>query len=397
MQDVPYEEQLHRKSAELERLFGRDFIDQIHPSPREHAYRNKMEFTFGDEFKDGPLALGMHKKRSFYDIVTVGGCRLVDEDFRQILLFTRDYFAAGDGAGCFTFYHRRRHAGYLRHLLVRKAARTGEILLALVTTSQEEHDLAPWLAGVKELPLTGIVNGVLHIVNDGVADTVQADEVRLLYGRDYFYEEALGLSFKITPFSFFQTNSWGAEVLYGLVRDFVGKAGLEKPVIYDLYCGTGTIAQILAPLAERVVGVDIVPEAIAAARENAVHNGLHNCEFVSGDVLAVLGGAGVMRGAARNAGHPPLQDETVAKPDLVVLDPPRAGLHPKALPKILALAAPHLVYVSCQPTSLARDLAALREGGYAATRATAVDMFPHTPNVEVVVGLKLCQPTEGRV
>jgi 23S rRNA (uracil-5-)-methyltransferase RumA len=364
MQEVPYAEQLDRKSAELERLFGRGFIDQIYPSPRENAYRNKMEFSFGDECKDGPLALGLHKKRSFYDIVTVGGCQLVDEDFRQLLLYTRDYFANG-----YTFYHRRRHCGYLRHLLVRKAARTGEILLALVTTSQEEHDLSPWLAGVRSLPLTGSVSGALHVVNDGVADAVQADEVRLLYGRDFFYEEVLGLRFKVTPFSFFQTNTLGAEVLYGLVRDFVAATGLEKPVAYDLYCGTGTIAQLLAPLAEKVVGVDLVAEAIAAARENAQLNGLHNCKFVAGDVLAAL-------------------DALADKPDLIVLDPPRAGLHPKALPKIIARAAPHLIYVSCQPKSLARDLAAFRAAGYAVARATAVDMFPHTPNVEVVVGMR---------
>jgi 23S rRNA (uracil-5-)-methyltransferase RumA len=364
MQDVAYDEQLRRKTAELESLFGLGFIDYIHPSPRELAYRNKMEFSFGDEHKDGPLALGLHKKRSFYDIITVSGCQLVDEDFRRILLYTHDYFANG-----YTFYHRRRHIGYLRHLLVRKAARTGEILVALVTTSQEDHDLSPWLSGVKELPLSGTIAGVLHIVNDSVADTVQADEVRLLSGRDYFYEEILGLGFKITPFSFFQTNSWGAEVLYGLVRDFVVGASLEKPIIYDLYCGTGTIAQILAPLAERVVGVDIISEAIAAAWENAQHNGLHNCEFVCGDVLNVLGEA---------------SSET---PALIVLDPPRAGLHPKALPKIIALGVSHIIYVSCQPKSLARDLVAFREAGYAVTRATAVDMFPHTPNVEVVAAL----------
>ena len=223
------------------------------------------------------------------------------------------------------------------------------------------------------------------MVNDSVADVVRSDETRILYGRDYFYEELLGLRFRISAFSFFQTNSLGAEVLYSTAREFVGdlydgdsakgaekteegKAGEEKRdrVVFDLYSGTGTIAQLMAPLAKKVVGVEIVEEAVDAARENAALNGLDNCEFIAGDVLKVL-------------------DELEEKPDLIILDPPRDGVHPKALGKILAYGVERIVYISCKPTSLARDLVRFLEEGYRAERVVCCDMFPWTGNVETVV------------
>ena len=199
--------------------------------------------------------------------------------------------------------------------------------------------------------------------NDSLADVVQSDETEILYGQDYFYEELLGLRFKISPFSFFQTNSLGAEVLYSKVRDYIGDTAGQ--VVFDLYSGTGTIAQILAPVAEKVVGVEIVEEAVEAARENAARNGLSNCEFIAGDVLKVVGD---------------LKD----KPDLIVLDPPRDGVHPKALNQIIDFGVKRMVYVSCKPTSLQRDLVTLQERGYRMVRACCVDMFPGTGNCEVV-------------
>ena len=200
--------------------------------------------------------------------------------------------------------------------------------------------------------------------NDSLADVVQSDETQVLFGQDFFYEELLGLRFKISPFSFFQTNSLGAEVLYGTVREYIGDTAGQ--VIFDLYSGTGTIAQILAPVAEKVIGVEIVEEAVEAARENAARNGLSNCEFIAGDVLKVVGG---------------LED----KPDLIVLDPPRDGVHPKALSQIIDFGVNRMVYVSCKPTSLQRDLITLQERGYRVERVCCVDMFPGTGNVETVV------------
>lgn len=366
-QTLPYEEQLRLKQEQvrklLEPVLGEAPMEPIVASPVNRGYRNKMEYSFGDEEKGGPLTLGMHKKGSFYDIVTVGGCQIADADFAAILTATREYFA---GAGT-PFYQKMRHTGYLRHLLVRKASFTGQILAVLVTSSQalpeEEALLQGWRDTLLSLPLAGVLTGVLHTVNDSLADVIRNDGTEVLYGQDFFCEKLLGLTFRITPFSFFQTNSPGAEALYEKVRDYAGST--DGKVIYDLYSGTGTIAQILAPVAEQVVGVEIVPEAAEAARANAADNGLFNCRFLAGDVLKVL-------------------DSLKEKPDRIILDPPRDGVHPKALPKIIAYGVERIVYISCKPTSLARDLEAFIAGGYRAERVCAVDMFPGTAGVEVV-------------
>lgn len=370
---LPYEEEVKIKEGQIRKLLTGVLARQERPwifegikkSPECYGYRNKMEFSFGDEVKDGPLALGMHKRGSFYDIVTVDHCQIVDEDYRKILSFTRDYFAERN----VSFFHRLRHTGYLRHLLVRKAKRTGEILAALVTTSQEEVDLTAYKKGLLALSLNGSLAGILHITNDAVADVVQSDRTEILYGRDFFEEELLGLRFKISVFSFFQTNSLSAEVLYQTVRDYVGDLtdgeGKADKVVYDLYSGTGTIAQLLSPVAKKVIGVEIVEEAVEAARENAKRNGLTNCEFIAGDVLKVL-------------------DQIKEKPDMIVLDPPRDGIHPKALTKIISYGIDRIVYISCKPTSLVRDLEVFLEEGYYVEKAVAVDQFPFTTGIETV-------------
>ena len=330
-----------------------------------------MEFSFGDEVKDGPLALGMHKRGSFYDIVTTPECRIVHPDFCRILVATKEYFEELGVA----FYKKLQHQGYLRHLLVRRAVKTGEILVDLVTSTQrdylgertEEEVLAEWTKKLVGLPLDGKLAGILHTENDSLADVVQSDATHILYGQDYFYEELLGLRFRISPFSFFQTNSLGAEVLYDTARGFVGDT--KDRVVFDLYSGTGTIAQILAPVAKKVVGVEIVEEAVRSAQVNARLNGLENCEFLAGDVLKVI-------------------DELQDKPDLIVVDPPRDGIHPKALGKIIDFGVDRIVYISCKPTSLVRDLVVLQEKGYRMEKGCAVDMFPGTGNVETVCLLK---------
>ena len=369
-QNLPYEEQLAMKEAQIKKMMdeavnGEYIWEGVKPSPVKQAYRNKMEFSFGDEYKDGPIALGMHKRGSFHDIVNVTDCQIVDEDYRKILACTLE---ASKESGL-PYYHRMRHTGYFRHLLVRKAVKTKEILVNLVTTTETDAQafLDTWVKKLLELELDGKMTGILHTKNDSVADVVKDEGTEVLYGQDYFYEELLGLKFKITPFSFFQTNSLGAEVLYETAREYIGD--INEKVIFDLYSGTGTIAQILAPVAKKVVGVEIVEEAVEAAKENAALNGLDNCTFWAGDVLKVI-------------------DELGEVPDLIMLDPPRDGVNPKALMKILNFGVDRLVYIACKPTSLARDLEMIQGRGYKVEKISCVDLFPNTYHVETVVLLQ---------
>lgn len=361
-QNLPYEEQLKMKEEQVhammdEAVNGEYIWEGVKPSPVTQEYRNKMEFSFGDEFKDGPLALGMHKRGSTYDVVNVSQCQIVDADYRKILTATLEW-ASATGQ---TYYHKMRHEGYFRHLLVRKAVKTGEILIDLVTSTQAEVDFAPWVEKLLALELEGKIAGILHTKNDSLADVVKDEGTEVLHGQSYFYEELLGLKFKITPFSFFQTNSLGAEVLYEIARDYMGST--KDKVVFDLYSGTGTIAQILAPVAKKVVGVEIIEEAVKAAKENAKLNGLDNCTFWAGDVLKVI-------------------DDLGEVPDLIMLDPPRDGVHPKALEKIIGFGVDKMVYIACKPTSLARDLEMLQGRGYKVERIACVDLFPNTYHVE---------------
>ena len=415
---LPYEEQCALKEGQVRSLLADavrgsseeamrgtsadplPWFEGIIASPVQLGYRNKMEFTFGDSYRDGPLALGMHKRGSFYDIVDADHCVIVDEDYRKILRATRDFFAERKTP----YFHRRTHAGYLRHLLVRKAAGTGEILLDLVTTTQlpaehaersaaarvvkpsmetvleqqeetivetagqieEEQMLREYTQLLLSLPLQGSFAGILHTKNDSVADVIKDEGTQVLFGRPYFMEEMLGLAFKVTPFSFFQTNSHGAAVLYETARRYIADVEAHHGTVYDLYCGTGTITQLMAPVSGKVIGVEIVPEAVEAAKENAQRNGISNCEFLCGDVLKVL-------------------DGIEEKPDMIILDPPRDGIHPKALPKILSYGVKYILYISCKPTSLARDLPAFMEAGYKPARGVCVDQFPWTTGIETVV------------
>ena len=370
-QTVSYENQLKIKEGMVRDLLkdhvNDDIWEEIKGSPKVHGYRNKMEFSFGDEVKDGPLALGMHKKNTFHDIVNITDCQIVDNDYNLIVKCALNIAQQME----LPFYHKMRHEGYFRHLVVRRAESSGDILVNIVTTSQVEADLTKLRDALLELPLSGKIIGILHTTNDSLADVVQADKIDILYGQDYFYEEILGLKFKISPFSFFQTNTLGAEILYKTARDFVGET--KDKVIFDLYSGTGTIAQMLAPVAKKVVGVEIVEEAVEAAKVNAELNGLDNCEFIAGDVLKVV-------------------DELEDKPDFIVLDPPRDGIHPKAIQKIIDFGVEQMVYISCKPTSLARDLEVFEAAGYKVKRATAVDQFPNTVHIETVVLLSHKKP-----
>ncbi|MCR4947293.1 MAG: 23S rRNA (uracil(1939)-C(5))-methyltransferase RlmD [Lachnospiraceae bacterium] len=396
-QNLPDEDELAMKREQVEKLLSQVLSDmevdvpvEIVQSPVTESYRNKMEFSFGDEYKNGPLALGMHKRGSFYDIVTVSGCRIVPADFRAVISETLSFFAEYN----VPYLHKNDHTGYLRHLLLRHSVNTGEILADLVTAGQWEEGYAVCTDETGNVPpseseilerwkdrllslessgkLNGKIAGILHTRNDSLADVVKDEGTDILYGRDCITEELLGLKFKITPFSFFQTNSKGAEVLYETVREFVSDSvpGRVGKVLYDLYSGTGTIAQILSPVADRVIGVEIVEEAVRAAEENAGLNGLENTSFICGDVLKIL-------------------DDIEEKPDYIILDPPRDGIHPKALEKIISYGVENMVYISCKPTSLARDLEVFNAKGYRVRRIKCVSMFPKTVHIETVVRLQL--------
>ena len=450
-QTLPYEKQLELKKNQVLEIIDnvyktldsslgikKDYIyDGILPSPEIKGYRNKMEFSFGDEYKGGPLTLGLHKKGSVHDIVNASGCQIVDDDYSKVIDCIVEYFREKQ----IPHYNKNTHQGVLRHLLVRRAVSTGELLVALVTSSQQ--DISEYVSEVSEklngLEYNGKLTGFIHIINDGLGDVVKSDRMHIISGKDWFTEKILGLQFKISPFSFFQTNTKGAEVLYTRARDYVlggemagvGKnsvgvgrdaensridgvclektadssdivdgysekdaenvdladiyfkktkspeaetnAGFKDKVVFDLYSGTGTIAQIIAPVAKKVIGVEIVEEAVEAAKENAAINGLDNCEFIAGDVLKVI-------------------DEIDEKPDYIILDPPREGIHPKAIRKIIDYGVENIVYISCKPTSLSQDLATFETFGYHVERVSNVDMFPGTVHVETVVLLSHKKP-----
>ena len=365
-QTMRHEEEFRLKERQVKRLLENAGIcvqswEGIVPAPSETGYRNKCEFSFGDEEKDGDLALGMRKRMSYYEVVTLKDCNIVDADYLRIIEGTLQFFQERR----VPFYHKARHDGSLRHLVVRKGAATGEILINLVTSSEVPFSVEEFKDMLLGLELDGSVCGILHSVNDGLADVVKSDEMRLLYGRDFFMEKLFDLEFKVSVYSFFQTNSAGAEKLYSIVKEFAGD--VADKTIFDLYCGTGTIGQIMAEAgSKKVLGIELIEEAVVAANENAKRNHLENCTFLAGDVLKMV-------------------DELEERPDLIIVDPPRDGIHPKAIGKIIAFGAPEIVYVSCKPTSLARDLEIFQQEGYQVERVKLMDMFPRTVHVETVV------------
>ena len=364
-QNISHEEEQKLKERQVRGLLkdagiiGYEY-EGIVAAPNLQGYRNKCEFSFGDEEKGGALALGMRKRQSFYEVVNLTDCNIVDSDYLKILEKTLAFFRQAE----VPFYHKMRHDGVLRHLVVRKGAATGEILVNLVTVSDPPFSLDDFKEMLLKLPLEGQICGILHTANDGVADVVKSEGTTILYGKDYFMEKLFNLEFKVSAFSFFQTNTKGAEKLYDIVRDFAGN--VDNKVVFDLYCGTGTIGQIMAEKSQKVIGIELIEEAVLAADENAKRNGLDNCQFIAGDVLKKI-------------------DELEDKPDLIILDPPRDGIHPKAIGKIIGFGAPEIIYVSCKPTSLARDLQIFQEEGYQVKRVKLMDMFPRTVHVETCV------------
>ena len=363
-QGVPYEEQLSNKFGEVKGLLDKKDIRYgellpIEGAPSRYGYRNKMEYTFGDMEKNGPMTLGMHKKKHFMSIVTVDQCQLVHEDFNVILRGVLE-FASSRG---YTHYHKKAHKGLMRHLIVRRGIRTGERLVNVVTSSEDGFDENAFVEMIRALPLENQVVGILRTINDRLADAVYCDELRVLWGRDYYNEEILGLKFKVSAFSFFQTNVDAVERLYSyavsLIDDF------ENKEVFDLYCGTGTITQVLARKAKEVIGIELVEEAVEAAKANAALNGLDNCRFLAGDVFEVLYS---------------LSD----KPEVIVVDPPRVGISSNALEKIIGYGVKQIVYISCNPKSLADNLYYMQYYGYEIKSVKPFDNFPGTKHVETV-------------
>ena len=366
-QKVPYETELMLKHSMIKDLFKEHGIKydndiSINRSPVTRGYRNKMEYTFGDSVKGGPLVLGLHRKRRFYEIVDCLDCNIVDSDFNTIRSKVQAYFREKET----DFYHKMRKEGLLRHLVVRKAMHTGQIMVILVTTSEntlDETRLRLFLHMLLDLDLDGRIYSVYHVLNDSVADAVIPEKIKLIYGKEYITEEMMGLKFKISPFSFFQPNVFTAEKLYQKAFEL---AEIDKTMdVLDLYSGTGTITQLMASVAKSATGIEIVEEAVEKAKENAELNGLDNVNFLCGDVLEEI-------------------EKVGNKYDVVVLDPPRAGISPASLEKILNIDCKKFVYISCNPKTQMENLKTFLERGFEIKDYEIYDQFPNSRHVETI-------------
>ena len=367
-QDYAYEKQLAAKEAQvhdaLVRLggFTEPPVEPIVPADRQYGYRNKLEYSFAPT-EEG-LVLGFHRAGRWDEVIDVEEC-LLTTDVGNAIREAVKRWAREEGLEA---YDQETGAGYLRHLVLREGRNTGQALVLLVTAPGERFD-ADFL--VETLTAFPEVRSIHWAVNDRPAEVTNLPS-RLLWGEEWIEEELCGLRFRIRPNAFLQTNTAMAERLYGLARDAARLTGTET--VFDLYCGTGTIGLSFAREAAAVWGVEVSEESVACAIENAAANGIENARFFAGNVGQSL---------------EELQ-EKAGPPDVVVVDPPRAGLAGKALRRTGALRAPRLVYVSCNPTTLASDLAVLRDDfGYRLERCTPVDMFPHTPHIESVSSLVL--------
>jgi 23S rRNA (uracil1939-C5)-methyltransferase len=362
-QDYAYEQQLASKYGQvtdaLVRLGG--FVDPpldpIAPAASRYHYRNKLEYSF-TATEAGP-ALGFHRAGRWDEVLAIDECLLTTDLGNAIRDAVREW-AQGEGLEA---YDQGAQTGYLRHLVVREGRNTGQALVLLVTAPGERFDADFLIETLRQFPE---VRSIHWATNDSLSEITNLP-TRLLWGDAYIEERILGLQFRVRPNAFLQTNTEMAELLFASVRELAGLTGRET--VYDLYCGTGTIGLSLAGRALTVWGVEISEEAVACAIENAALNGVANAAFFAGNVSQSLA---ELR-------------ERAGPPDLVVVDPPRAGLAGKALRRTGELGAARLVYVSCNPTTLASDLGVLRdEFGYELRRCRPVDMFPHTPHIESV-------------
>jgi len=380
-QPLPYSMQLEAKRQQVyDQLvrIGHLNVPEILPtlpSPKTEYYRNKLEFTASDKrwlYKDEDpetispedrIGLGFHVGKFFDKVLDIKDCHLQSEPSNAIRLFIKD-FCIKNGL---EFYNIRGNFGFFRSMFVR-TTRRGEVMLILCFNYDDKKKREALLDAVSER-FPEIVS-LYYVVNSKLNDSISDQSCILYKGSEVIYEEMEGLRFRIGPKSFYQTNSLQAERLYSVARDFAALKGDE--IVYDLYTGTGTIAQFIAARARKVVGIEYVPEAIDDARVNAEANGIKNCIFYAGDMKDVLSPAFI---------------EENGRPDVIILDPPRAGIHPDVAKVILDAAPERMVYVSCNPASQARDLAIFSEK-YKITAVQPVDMFPHTQHVENVCALE---------
>lgn len=383
-QMLPYEQQLKYKQQQVTdqlKRIGQIELPEIMPilgSPKQQFYRNKLEFTFcthryrtteeieaaGDEKLPIEPALGFHAPGFFDKVVDINQCYLQNEPTNKLLTVLHKYTEANN----LPYYDQRAHTGWLRNIIIR-VARTGEVLINLVINNedkaQREAMLDHLIANIEG------ITSLYYTINPKFNDSINDLDVHHYYGKKHIEETLEDFRFKISPKSFFQTNTYQAENLYKVTRDFAGLTGDE--VLYDLYCGTGSIGIFCSKNAKKIIGIEVIEDAIKDAKENAAMNNLTHCQFYAGDAAAIC------------------TDEFFAehgKPDVIITDPPRAGMHEKLVQQLLKMRAPKVVYVSCNPATQARDLQLLDEA-YKVTKIQPVDMFPHTHHIENVVLLEL--------
>lgn len=383
-QMLPYEKQILYKQQQVQDQLERIGHIELPPmqtiigSPRERFYRNKLEFTFckqryrtrneletaGDEILPVEPALGFHAPGLFDKVVDVKVCYLQDEPTNTLLTVLREYTRHHN----LEYYDYRAQTGWLRNIIIR-VARTGEVLINLVIQHEKKAERIALLDHI--LANVPGITTLHYTINPKVNDTINDLEVHCYHGKGYIEETLEDFRFKISPKSFFQTNTYQAEALYTATREFAGLTGNET--VYDLYCGTGSIGIFCSKNAGRVIGIEVIEDAIKDAKENASINKLDNCTFYAGDVANICTDAFF---------------EAHGRPDVIITDPPRAGMHPKLVEQLLTLSPPKIVYVSCNPSTQARDLQLLDEK-YKVTRLQPVDMFPHTHHIENIALLEL--------
>ena len=380
-QNMKYSQQLYYKQNEVKnhlQRIGKVALPEFEPilgSEKKFFYRNKMEFSFSNsrwlteqeieqtETLENRNALGFHIPKMWDKILDIQKCHLQEDPSNAIRNEVRD-FANTHGL---TFFNPRAHEGLLRTLMLRTAS-TGEIMVLIQFFENDKANRELLLDHLYEkFPQ---ITSLQYVVNNKANDTLYDTDIKLYKGRDYILEEMEGLKFSINAKSFYQTNSDQAYELYKITRDFAGLTGDE--IVYDLYTGTGTIAQFVSKKAKKVIGVESVPEAIADAKENAKRNNITNCDFFVGDMKVVFN-----ENFIAQHGHP----------DVIITDPPRDGMHAAVIDQILKIAPNKIVYVSCNSATQARDLALMDET-YKVTRVRPVDMFPQTHHVENVVLLE---------
>ena len=367
-QGVDYEDQLAQKDKSIRKLLDAHKIDEsiyhgVVPAVTPYEYRNKMEYTFGDFEIGGELGLGMHRKKSFMSIITTDSCQLVPNSFNKVLSATVE-FCRSRG---YSFYHRKTHQGLLRNLVVRCGVRTNELLINIVTSSEEGFDEDAYKDMLLALDLDMSIVGIIRTFNDSFADAVINEGTKILYGRDYYNEEILGLKFQVKAFAFFQTNIDAVERLYSDALKVI--PNIDNKTVYDLYCGTGTISQLMASRAKEVYGIEIVRDSVIAAEENTKLNGINNCHYICGDVKEKLA-------------------ELSEKPDVIVVDPPRVGMHDKVVDELCSYGIEEFLYISCNPKTLCINLDRFKERGYLPTYLKAYDNFPMTKHAECICLLK---------